>query len=68
MRKANTSFFVGARLITVGELVADDDPAIAGREHLFDGAPSSTGPVIESATAVPGEKRTTKRTAKKTSE
>lgn len=63
MLRANTSFFVGARLVAAGELVAPTDPIVAGREALFDRVDSS--PVVEEATAVPGVKRTTKRTARK---
>lgn len=65
MLRANTSFFVGTRLVSAGELVSPSDPIVAGREALFDQvAPIS---VVEEATAVPGVKRATKRVAKKTS-
>lgn len=64
MHKANTSFFVNNRLVSDGDLVADDDPIITGREHLFD----RVNATVEEATAVPGVKRTAKRTAKKISE
>lgn len=68
MRKCNTSFFVGARFVAAGELVEDSDPILRGREHLFDAPVRAAGPVIESATAAPGEKRATRRSTKKTSE
>lgn len=64
MLRANTSFFAGDRFVSLGELVASNDPVVAGREALFDRVDSA--PVVEEATAVPGVKRATKRVAKKT--
>lgn len=63
MLKANTSFFADGRHIAAGSIIASTDPIVAGRESLFDRV--DTAPVVEEATAVPGVKRTTKRTAKK---
>lgn len=63
MLKANTSFFADGRLVAAGSLIAPTDPIVAGRESLFDRV--DTAPVVEEATAVPGVKRTTKRTATK---
>ena len=63
MLRANTSFFVGARLVVAGELVSQADPIVAGRELLFDPVDSSAA--VEETTAVPGVKRATKRVAKK---
>lgn len=50
----------GDRVIACGQLVDDDDPILAGREHLFDSAPSDVG-AVEQATAAPGEVRRTSR-------
>jgi hypothetical protein len=44
------------RVVSVGEVVADDDPVMVGREHLFNFAPNDVGDV-EQATAAPGERR-----------
>lgn len=63
MLRANTSFFVGARLVVVGELVSPADPIVSGRDALFDRVEQSSA--IEETTAVPGVKRATKRVAKK---
>lgn len=59
--RVKTSFFFSGRLYPVGFEVASDDPAVAGREHLFV-AVDRVVPV-EAATAAPGEKRSV---AKKT--
>ena len=53
MLQARTSFNVGLRIVSQGDIVAPDDPVVAGREHLF--APVG----IETATARPGELRNT---------
>lgn len=37
MPTARTSFSAPGRFIVTGQHVADDDPIIQGREHLFDG-------------------------------
>jgi hypothetical protein len=55
MLRALTSFHA-QRFIAAGDLVDDDDPVVAGREHLFEEA-SVTNRPIEQATAEPGEKR-----------
>jgi hypothetical protein len=47
----------GGRTIRRGDSVPDDDPALAGREHLF-GAPWAP---VEQATAAPGERRASSR-------
>ncbi len=65
MLRANTSFFVGARLVVVGELVSPADPIVPGRDALFDRVESSV--TVEETTAVPGVKRASKRVAKKIS-
>lgn len=51
--RALTSFNLGQRIVTQGELVADDDPIVVGRARLF--APVG----VEQATARPGELRNT---------
>lgn len=57
-----------ARMVLAGSDVTDDDPVVKGREHLFvpaeEFADRNARP-IESATAAPGEIRTTRRPAKK---
>lgn len=61
------------RMVRKGTIVAASDPVVKGREHLFEvvaptpaaSAPSHSAPVVEAATAAPGEKRTvTPRKAK----
>lgn len=52
--QARETFFVGRRTIQRREIVSSDDPVVVGRAHLFD---LLTEPVIEQATAAPGEKR-----------
>lgn len=56
------SFFVFSdgipRQVHKGELVKPNDPAVKGREHLF---ASESEPVVEQATAAPGEKRAVTR-------
>jgi hypothetical protein len=57
MLVALVSFVTGeGRLVKVGEFVADDDPVVTEREHLFGVAAPSPGGV-EQATRAPGEKR-----------
>lgn len=63
--RANTSFLVGQRWVHAGDIVATDDPIVAGREHLFDSVDVPTR-VVEQATATPGEKRSTRRVSKST--
>lgn len=53
--RANTTFHVGQRTVRDGDIVDSTDPIVAGREHLFD----SPADVIETATASPGERRST---------
>jgi len=53
------SFFWNGRLYAEGQDVAPGDPVVTGRRHLFDGDD------VESATAAPGEKRSTRRPAAK---
>lgn len=54
--RARESFYAGSRFVAAGEEVDAKDPAVKGREHLFD-----ADTVVEQATAAPGEKRTTTR-------
>ena len=63
MLKVIETFFVGNTCYRAGSEVADTDPVVKGRELLFIGKPSA--PVVEQATAAPGEKRATRRPASK---
>lgn len=48
------------RVISAGAIVADDDPAIAGRERNFEDIESAVArsvAQVEQATAAPGERR-----------
>lgn len=67
MLRAKETFFTTANLmVTAGDLVADKDPIVKGREHLFEPVESAVKPSsVESATANPGEARTVTRVAKK---
>ena len=57
MPVALAAFVCGdGRVVSVGEVVAADDPVIVGREHLFDSAPAD-GAGVEQATKAPGERR-----------
>ena len=60
--------FDGRRLQTeVDQIWAADDEFVKARPDLFNDAPShvnTIAPVVEQATAAPGEKRATKRAAK----
>lgn len=65
-----TSFFACGRFYQAGSTVDDNDPVIKGREVFFvasDGATEADPvPVVEQATAAPGERRTVKKsTARK---
>lgn len=46
------------RVVAAGEIVADDDPVLVGREALFDVTPP---PGVEQATRAPGERRPRRR-------
>lgn len=59
--RVKTAFALAHAVYPVGARVDSCDPAVKGREHLFEPAPES--PVVEAATAVPGEKRSTPRKA-----
>lgn len=59
MPSAKESFAApDGRMVARGEVVAEDDPVIAGREGLFDWGDTP----VEQATAAPGERRATRRT------
>lgn len=61
MRTALESFAVaGGRTVQRGDVVADDDPVVKGREHLF----TAPWAQVEQATAAPGERRASGRTRK----
>lgn len=57
--QALKSFQTGRTLVRKGQVLHSSDPAVVGREQLFrlleDDAP------VETATAVPGEKRNVRR-------
>ena len=36
MWRARTTFIAGRRVVAAGQLLADDDPVVRGREHLCD--------------------------------
>lgn len=60
MLRARETFFAGDTKVSHGQLVASTDPIARGRAHLFDVVPSEA-PVVEQATAAPGERRNTRR-------
>lgn len=53
--KPREGFAVAGRIYTQGDDIPEDDPVVAGREHLF----------VERATAAPGEKRSVPKRKKK---
>lgn len=66
MPTVRQTFFANGQGYYKGTEVATNDPAIKGRESLFDDvAPQRAERPVEQATAAPGEKRPTKRTAKR---
>lgn len=54
--RARETFFYGNRMIARGQLVNAADPIVKGREHLFEPTDADV-PIIEQATAAPGERR-----------
>ena len=53
-------FATATRVVPNGALVDSDDPIVKGREHLFRPVPAKgAAPVVEQATAAPGEQRST---------
>lgn len=72
--RVKASFAVGWRVVPRGALVDAADPIVKGRESLFEPvvatystvpASAPVEPVVEQATAAPGEKRTTPTRARK---
>lgn len=61
-QRARTTFWWGQRVINEGDLVDDRDPAIRAAPALFDAIP-----VVEQATAAPGERRSVRIPRKKES-
>lgn len=57
-------------VLRAGRLVDEDDPAVKGREHLFEPAEdvvsrtSGVAAAVETTTAIPGERRTIQRGAR----
>lgn len=70
MATARDSFHWNGQIYALGQEVDDKAPVVAACPSLFDGvkAPAKraapVAPVVEQATAAPGEKRTTARKAK----
>ena len=71
MLVAKTSFSWSGRVFQEGTSVADDDPVVKGREHLFETVEERhvrvRGGVVERATAGPGEIRNVQIPKKRTS-
>lgn len=64
--RVRTPFAAGNRVYPAGSTVDAADPVVKGREGLFEAVPDAAeSPVVEQATAAPGEKRTTTRRTKK---
>lgn len=69
MLRVKQSFFAGSVFFPQGKLVDNADEVVKGRADLFEAVDSErAGPVVETATAAPGEKRAVKRVAKKKAE
>ena len=62
MATARDTFFWSGTLYTTGDEVDDKAPVVAACPSLFDR--TAPAPVVEQATAAPGERRTTARKAK----
>lgn len=61
-RATDTYFGADGHHVDGGELREDDDPTVKAYPAWFEDAPAATrskSPVVESATAAPGEKRST---------
>ena len=56
-------FYCAGRVYVVGTVLAADDPVVAPRPELFDRLEDVAEPVVEQATAAPGERRTRTRKA-----
>jgi len=61
--RARSSFFAADRLVRVGDIVDDSDPVVRDRADLFEQVAATSSPLVEKATAVPGEKRPARRKA-----
>jgi hypothetical protein len=61
--RVRETFFYGNQKLSRGQLVRDDDPIARGKMHLFEPVPDDL-PVVEQATAAPGEIRTVRRRRK----
>lgn len=62
MLRVKEPFVAMGRVYDVGETVDASDPVVNGRALFFEA--DESGPVVEQATAAPGEKRTTTRARK----
>ena len=58
--RAKEAFWVGNRKVARGQLVNEADPVVHGREHLFEDT-ATPPPIVEQATAAPGERRNVRR-------
>lgn len=56
------------RVMRVGDLVSDSDPAYVGRENLFESVDAAATRAVETATAAPGERRVRSRSRKDTTD
>lgn len=64
MAVARDSFHWCDQFFAQGQEVDDKAPVVAACPSLFDRSEPAAAPVVEQATAAPGEKRTTTRKAK----
>jgi hypothetical protein len=61
--RALTTFGWGQRMVREGDIVSSDDPVVRKNAALFE---PILAPVVEQATAAPGERRTVTRPRKET--
>lgn len=59
--RATTTFGWGQRLVREGDIVSSDDPVVRKHAALFE---PIVAPIVEQATAAPGERRTVTRPKK----
>lgn len=60
--RARSTFFWGQRVVNAGEIVSSDDPVAKHAPELFE---PIVAPVVEQATAAPGERRNLTRPTRK---
>lgn len=61
--RARETFFVGNAKVSRGQLINENDPIARKAPHLLEPVRDDV-PLIEQATAAPGEKRSVRRKAK----